>query len=73
MNNMSYASFKKIKNTTDDIIHISSGEFHVEFNGSTPGAESLSKKKNRTKKNCKIQPKMGLKKEKKTTFDHPIS
>ena len=56
----------KIKNTTNDIIHISSGEFHVEFNGSTPGAESLSKKKKiAQKKKLQNSAKNGLKKGKK--------
>ena len=47
---------KKI--TTDNTIHVSSVEFHEEFNGTTPGAEKVGTKK-RTQKNCKIQPKMG--------------
>ena len=44
--------------TTDDIIHVSSVEFHEELNGTTPGAVKVGPKK-RTQKNCKIQPKTG--------------
>ena len=47
---------KKI--TTDNVIHVSSVEFHEEFNGTTHGAVKVGPKK-RTQKNCKIQPKMG--------------
>ena len=47
---------KKI--TTDNSIHVSSVEFHEEFNGTTPGAVKVGTKK-RTQKNCKIQPKTG--------------
>ena len=47
---------KKI--TTDNIIHVSSVEFHEEPNGTTPGAVKVGPKK-RTQKNCKIQPKTG--------------
>ena len=48
----------KKKITTDNIIHVSSVEFHEEFNGTTLGAVKVGLKK-RTQKNCKIQPKMG--------------
>ena len=49
---------QKKKITTDDIIHVSSVEFHEELNGTTPGAVKVGPKK-RTQKNCKIQPKTG--------------
>ena len=49
---------QKKKITTDNIIHVSSVEFHEEFNGTTHGAVKVGPKK-RTQKNCKIQPKMG--------------
>ena len=49
---------KKKKITTENIIHVSSVEFHEEFNGTTHGAVKVGPKK-RTQKNCKIQPKMG--------------
>ena len=49
---------QKKKITTDNIIHVSSVEFHEELNGTTPGAVKVGPKK-RTQKNCKIQPKMG--------------
>ena len=49
---------QKKKITTDNIIHVSSVEFHEELNGTTPGAVKVGTKK-RTQKNCKIQPKMG--------------
>ena len=48
----------KKKITTDNIIHVSSVEFHEELNGTTPGAVKVGPKK-RTQKNCKIQPKTG--------------
>ena len=44
---------QKKKITTDNIIHVSSVEFHEEFNGTSPGH------KKRTQKKCKIQQKMG--------------
>ena len=49
---------QKKKITTDNIIHVSSVEFHEELNGTTPGAVKVGPKK-RTQKNCKIQPKTG--------------
>ena len=49
---------QKKKITTDNIIHVSSVEFHEELNGTTPGAVKVGTKK-RTQKNCKIQPKTG--------------
>ena len=49
---------QKKRITTDNIIHVSSVEFHEELNGATPGVVKVSIKK-RTRKNCKIQPKTG--------------
>ena len=47
---------QKKKITTDNIIHVSSVEFHEEFNGTTPGAEKVGLKK-RTQKTAKFSKK----------------
>ena len=62
---MSYASKKK-KITTENIIHVSSVEFHEEFNGTTPGAVKVGSKK-RTQKKLQNSAKSGLKQGKKQT------
>ena len=49
------------------IVHVSSVEFHEEFNGTTPGAEKVGLKK-RTQKKLQNSAKNGLKQGKKQTY-----